>query len=58
MKSYLESFGILTKNEINAFDNLVIPKKLKKDEFYIRVVLSVNQVFKIKFHNPAHIPAI
>lgn len=36
MKSYLESFGILTKNEINAFDNLVIPKKLKKEEFYIK----------------------
>lgn len=36
MKNYLESFGILTTDEIDAFQNLVTPKQLKKGEYFIQ----------------------
>lgn len=36
MKSYLESFNILTHDEINAFEKKVTYKKLKKGDFFIK----------------------
>ena len=36
MKNYLESFGILTSNEIKSFEDLVTSRKLNKGEYYIK----------------------
>lgn len=36
LKKYLESFQILTEEEICLFESLVLPKQLKKDEYYIQ----------------------
>lgn len=36
MRTYLKSFDILTDDEIDSFENLVSPRKLKKGEYYIQ----------------------
>lgn len=36
MKSYLEAFDILTKEEIDLFQQKVVKKKLKKGEYFIQ----------------------
>mgnify|MGYP006160260391 CR=1 FL=1 len=35
MKNYLQSFNILTEEEIDSFCELLVPKKIKKGEFFI-----------------------
>ncbi|WP_438712170.1 Crp/Fnr family transcriptional regulator [Aquimarina muelleri] len=36
MRNYLESFNILTSDEIDLFESKVVSKKLKKGDFYIK----------------------
>ncbi|SFW57592.1 Crp/Fnr family transcriptional regulator [Cellulophaga fucicola] len=36
MRNYLETFDILTPDEIDFFEKKVVLKKLKKDDFYIK----------------------
>ena len=36
MRKYLEEFGVLTKDEIDVFENKLVYKKFKKGEFFIR----------------------
>lgn len=36
MKAFLQSFNILSEEEINAFEQLLKPKKLKKNDFFIK----------------------
>ncbi|MBL4705868.1 MAG: Crp/Fnr family transcriptional regulator [Flavobacteriales bacterium] len=35
MKDHLKSFNILTEEEIDSFQDLIVPKSLKKGEFFI-----------------------
>lgn len=36
MRNYLKAFNVLTTNEIDLFEKKVVPKKLKKGDFFIK----------------------
>lgn len=60
MRNYLQTFGILTNDEINLFESKVIRKKLKKGEFFINegrtckeVAFVVSGLFRSFYHSSA-----
>ena len=48
MKEFLHSFGILTDEEIDSFIELLVPKTLKKGEFFIKEDIICKHVAFIK----------
>ena len=48
MKEFLHSFGILANEEIDSFIELLVPKTLKKGEFFIKEYITYKHVAFIK----------